>query len=1002
MSSTPIVSLRLRSRISHPREDFVSQLSSFVRYCEAETGRRFEWPPSCREVGRPGKKHDDFHAFSVREFRSFWRLFLAWSKIICDGAVEPVCEGNDCETAQFFPALRLNYPENLLALPNGPALIAYHGDGRVERLTREKLRELVMRLAGTLGNLGVRAGDRVVCIARNNCEAVIAALATATLGAVFSSCGPDMGSFAILSRFAPLAPVVMFANTRAESWDVGPPIAKRVAEIVTELPALQAIIGLDDGPLPIGIPAYRLDDMTEPGTDYPWKRRAFDHPLFALFSSGTTGAPKCILHSAGGTLLEHVKEHRLHCDLRPGERLLFQTSCGWMMWNWQLSALASGAEIVLYDGPLLAPETLWQIVARERVSVFGTNPAYLRFCEDADFSPRRELDLSALRAVLSTGSILYPRQFDWAAEHVGNVPLQSISGGTDIIGCFVLGHPELPVRRGETQCRSLGLDVRAVPRADEPDCKVGELVCGNPFPSRPIGLWNDPDGSRFHAAYFSQNPGMWTHGDLIEFTEAGGAVLHGRSDGVLNIRGVRVGPAEIYAALSDVPEIADAMAVEQIAEDEPGGSRLILLVRLNPGANLDAVLAARMRSILLARGSPAMVPARIADVSALPETYNGKRSEAAARSAVNGKTVHNRAVLSNPECLDEIAVHPALRALERTTPPQDQLPLDNTLEEALQSLCEQVLEVAPIDRKDNLFSVRGDSLASITLLMEIERRTGRRLPVQELFASPSIEGIARLLRKQRITRTSPIAVRPAEVRDVEKICELLHRASVTGDFDLADREVWYGLFSYHWIHNKPDLGFVLAHGDEIVGFLGTIYSKREINGKEGIVCNFSSWYVSPQYRGWGISLLNAAIREDVTYTSLTPGPLSQQIFKMLGFASCSNLRLLMPPSLHPDTLRHPLPIIVSDPTLVRPLLDRQQQQVFDDHAAYCLQLLLKEDNDQAYIIVRCRKMPIPQLVIRVFSQRSHSTSSDRLCMCLRIANPTINRVGNGGRPGTSL
>ena len=376
----------------------------------------------------------------------------------------------------------------------------------------------------------------------------------------------------------------------------------------------------------------------------------FNHPLFVLFSSGTTGRPKGIVHGAGGTLLEHVKEHRLHTDLRAGDLLFYQTSLAWMMWNWQLSALASGAGILCYDGAVTSPDALWRIVASERVTVFGTSPAYLQLCEELHYSPAVSLDLTALRAVLSTGSILHDHQYDWVREHVGDLPLQSISGGTDIVGCFVLGNPNLPVERGTIQCRSLGLDVRARPATSTPDCDgIGELVCCNPFPSRPLGFVADPDGARFHDAYFAANPGMWTHGDLTEIDDLGRIRMHGRSDGVLNVNGVRIGPAEIYRVLSEIAEVHEAMAVQQ---DLPSGSRVVLFVVLRAPARLDAALVVRLRRELARRASPLHVPKVIVEVDELPRTHSGKLSERAARDAVNDVPVVNAGALANPWSLD--------------------------------------------------------------------------------------------------------------------------------------------------------------------------------------------------------------------------------------------------------------------------------------------------------------------------------------------------------------
>ena len=938
-----------------------SQMTAFMRHCEAVTGQTFPdyWA---------------FDKFSVAEFRAFWREFLNWSSLPHDGETDSVCVGESCEGARFFPALRLNYAESLLGGdPDRPAVTACHHGGWREHLSRGELRARVVRLAKSLDQLGVRPGDRIAALARNNVEAVIAALAASAIGATFSSCSPDMGAFAMLARFAPLAPTVLLGNIRAEPWDPGVPLSARLAEVAAGLPTLRAVVALDDGAVPdgLGLPVHRFADLTAGGAapDFVWRRHAFDHPLFIMFSSGTTGAPKCIVHGAGGTLLEHVKEHRLHCDLRDGDKLFFQTSCGWMMWNWQLSALASGAELVLYDGPIEGPETLWRLVAEESVTVFGTSAAFLQYCEGAGFSPGRSFDLGALRGVLSTGSILYPRQYDWVRDHARSLPLQSISGGTDIIGCFVLGNPNLPVYRGQAQCRSLGLDVRALPQAGALDASIGELVCANPFPSRPLGFYNDADGRRFHEAYFSQNPGVWTHGDLIEATPQGGWVLHGRTDGVINIRGIRVGPAEIYAALQGMDEIVEAMAVEQRAEDEPGRARLVLLVVLRKRTELDSALVKRIRAQLARRGSAALVPAIVADVAALPITYSGKRSEAAARDAVNLRPVRNRDALQNPDCLDAIAAHPALRAPSRAAPPRrrtDSLESGDQVERGLQAICEEVLRVAPVGWSDNLLELGADSLTILTLFLEFQRYLERDdLPLATLFSAPTIEQFATLVRDgidSNATKQSRpgLHIRPAVPEDMEPLCRFLDQAfSADGE----SRASWRRLFDYQWFGEKPDLGFILARDDEIDGFLGTIYARREIRGETHVTCNLSSWYVRPDYRGWGTALLATATRdESITYTGLTPRPVSRPILKALRFTPLVERKIVMPPLFQAETLRASRPTISFDPGVVRRSLDERQQRIFDDHAPYeCLQLVLQARSEQAYIVAKRHTMSLQRL-----------------------------------------
>ncbi len=705
-----------------------SQLTAFIAHCERVTGRA---------IGTSG----ELYRLSVVEPQRFWALFLEWAGLLVEGDRLPVLAGGNVEHTRFFPGLRLSYAENLLACAASGdldriAVTSIGANGTRERLTRGELRRLVRGFAAALRSLGVAPGDHVVSVLRNDVGSVVAALGVAAAGASFSSAAPEMGVHNVLSRFAQLDPLVLVVSS------IGQPQfeAGRLRELAAGLPTLRAIVVMDDSPLPTDLPVS-VHRASGPAVDEgEWERYPFNHPLLVLFSSGTTGRPKCIVHGAGGTLLEHVKEHVLHGDLRAGEKLFFHTSTAWMMWNWQLSALACGAEILLYHGPVIEPETLWRIAAEERVSVFGTTPAYLRMCQRAGYSPRRRLDLRSLRSVMSTGAILYDDQYEWFAADVGAIPLQSISGGTEIVGCFVLGNPNLPVYAGEAQCRSFGLDVRAI-GSDESG--IGDLVCASPFPSRPLGFHDDPKGERFHAAYFEQHPDVWTHGDLITITERGTARIHGRSDGTMNVRGIRIGPAEVYRVLGSFAEIAEAMVVEQPTPGSAEDSRMVLLVVTAPGHTLDLPLRARIRTALARKASSAHVPAMIVDVPELPVTHSGKYSEVAATAVLRGREPANIGALRNPDCLraiaDRVAVHDVAAAQALAAGPS------GDVEQEVSRIWEAVLgDAAGPD--DDFFECGGTSLMTAPLFQLIADRLGRRLPLSTILHAPTISSLAALLR----------------------------------------------------------------------------------------------------------------------------------------------------------------------------------------------------------------------------------------------------------------
>ena len=600
---------------------------------------------------------DALWRWSVAEPETFWSRFWDFAGVVGDKGDGPWLEGAHLMPgACWFPRARLNYAENLLQGADEAEALVFKGEsGPIRRLTFADLRRQVAAVASALVADGVGPGDRVAGFLPNLPETIIAMLATASLGAVWSSCSPDFGVQGVLDRFGQVGPKVLFA---ADGYRYGDkeheslPTVARLREALPDLDRCVIVPFLGGRDLPEGATAWNDYRAADPPIVPEYRRLPFDHPLFIMFSSGTTGLPKCMVHGAGGTLLQHLKEHRLHGDLGPGSRMFYFTTCGWMMWNWLVSGLASGATVLLYDGHPLEPATvLWDYVAAEGITTFGTSARYLGACAKAGLEPGKTHDLSALEVVLSTGSPLSPEAFDWVYRDVkADLRLSSISGGTDIISCFALGSPVLPVRRGELQCRGLGM---AVAVRDDTGREItgakGELVCTAPFPSMPTGFWNDPDGNRYHRAYFDRFPGVWHHGDFAEVTPSGGMIIHGRSDTVLNPGGVRIGTGEIYRVVDREPDVVESLVVGRRTGDDV---RVVLFVVLRPGRDLDDDLVARLRDRIRREASPRHVPAVVRQVPDLPRTISGKTVELAVSRVLHGEPVENIDALANPEALE--------------------------------------------------------------------------------------------------------------------------------------------------------------------------------------------------------------------------------------------------------------------------------------------------------------------------------------------------------------
>ena len=622
------------------------------------------WTPSAERIegsnlaafaARAGFDVTDYaglHAWSIREPEAFHGLLWDFLGIIGDRGRRVVHAGPDISATRFFPDARLNYTENLLAAADDRvAIIAHRDDGTRRALTRKGLHDLVSCMVQALRASDIGPGDRIAAIVTNDIESIALYLACAAIGAVWASCSPDFGPAGASDRLNQVEPRVLFAvggYGYAGKW-----IDTRASiDAVAECPSIERIVVLGDAPQGVAYrkPHVSLEGWLRPFSPGPiaYFRQGFEAPLAILFSSGTTGRPKCIVHSAGGLLLQHRKEHVLHCDLKPDERLFYYTTCGWMMWNWLITGLASGATLVTYDGNPSYPAAtrLPDLIDAEQIGIFGTSAKYIDAASKAGVAPGRTHSLASLRAVLSTGSPLLPQSFDYIYEAwKPDLHLASISGGTDICACFLGGVPVLPVRRGELQAALLGMDVAAYDgEGHEVIGRPGELVCRNAHLSMPVGFWGDPDGSRYRAAYFSRFPGVWAHGDFVEARPSGGFVIHGRSDTTLNPGGVRIGTAEIYRQVESIPEVLEAVCVGQ---DWDGDQRIVLFVRLRPGTALTDELQKTIRGRIRAGATPRHVPARIISVGEIPRTRSGKISEVAVRDTIHGRALGNDTALAN-------------------------------------------------------------------------------------------------------------------------------------------------------------------------------------------------------------------------------------------------------------------------------------------------------------------------------------------------------------------